>query len=58
MQAPCKGCEEREVGCHAGCAKYLELQAGQRSPGNQFSRGNGQAADEKDKEKMNNRKKG
>ena len=27
MQAPCKGCEEREVGCHAGCAKYLEFAA-------------------------------
>jgi len=22
--APCKGCEEREVGCHARCAAYTE----------------------------------
>lgn len=23
MLAPCKDCEDREVGCHAGCEKYL-----------------------------------
>jgi len=22
MNAPCKGCEERSVGCHGKCAKY------------------------------------
>lgn len=27
MRAPCKGCEERQVGCHAGCEKYLEFAA-------------------------------
>ena len=21
---PCKGCKDREVGCHAGCKKYKE----------------------------------
>lgn len=23
-QAPCKGCNEREVGCHMSCEKYSE----------------------------------
>lgn len=22
MNAPCKGCKERAVGCHANCEKY------------------------------------
>ena len=48
----------REISGIRGGAGSHPGQAGQRSPGNQFSRGNGQAADEKDKEKMNNRKKG
>lgn len=25
--APCKGCEKRQVGCHATCEDYLELHA-------------------------------
>lgn len=24
---PCKGCEERKVGCHSGCEKYLAAAA-------------------------------
>lgn len=24
IQAPCKGCEERQVGCHSTCEKYAE----------------------------------
>ena len=24
-EAPCKGCEERQVGCHASCGKYAEF---------------------------------
>lgn len=27
MQAPCKGCKEREVGCHGSCDRYLEFAA-------------------------------
>ena len=23
VQAPCKGCEERQVGCHSQCERYL-----------------------------------
>lgn len=23
-EVPCNGCEERQVGCHAKCKKYLE----------------------------------
>lgn len=23
MQAPCKGCTERRIGCHASCEAYL-----------------------------------
>lgn len=23
-KAPCKGCEDREIGCHAWCKKYQE----------------------------------
>lgn len=22
---PCKGCEERKIGCHARCGKYLDF---------------------------------
>lgn len=25
IQAPCKGCEERQVGCHTDCARYTEF---------------------------------
>lgn len=25
--APCKGCEKRQVGCHATCEDYLEFHA-------------------------------
>lgn len=28
MIAPCKGCPERHVGCHASCSKYAEFKAG------------------------------
>ena len=24
MTCPCKGCEDREIGCHAKCSKYIE----------------------------------
>lgn len=24
--APCMGCEEREVGCHATCPRYIQYQ--------------------------------
>ena len=24
MTAPCKGCTQREIGCHAGCELYAE----------------------------------
>lgn len=24
MKAPCKGCADRAVGCHASCGKYIE----------------------------------
>ncbi|WP_455256740.1 hypothetical protein [Peptoniphilus asaccharolyticus] len=24
MIAPCKNCEEREVGCHSNCKRYIE----------------------------------
>lgn len=33
MQAPCKNCEDRNVGCHSKCEKYLayaEYQKGVR----------------------------
>ena len=23
MNAPCKGCEERELGCHSKCERYI-----------------------------------
>lgn len=26
-KAPCKGCTDREVGCHAGCERYREFRA-------------------------------
>lgn len=25
MKAPCKGCGDRKIGCHARCEKYLEF---------------------------------
>lgn len=25
--APCKGCEERQVGCHASCDSYIQWKA-------------------------------
>lgn len=25
LVAPCKGCEQREVGCHVWCEKYIEF---------------------------------
>ena len=25
LYAPCKGCTEREVGCHANCERYAEF---------------------------------
>ncbi len=28
MIAPCKGCAERYVGCHASCPRYAEFKAG------------------------------
>ena len=24
LKAPCKGCTQREIGCHANCEKYLD----------------------------------
>lgn len=27
MNAPCKGCQDRQVGCHSTCEKYLAYQA-------------------------------
>lgn len=24
MKTPCKGCNERAVGCHVACARYIE----------------------------------
>lgn len=27
MTAPCKGCEDRKVGCHATCEKYKAYRA-------------------------------
>ena len=24
MICPCKGCTDREIGCHAKCSKYIE----------------------------------
>lgn len=24
MTCPCKGCTDREIGCHAKCSKYIE----------------------------------
>jgi hypothetical protein len=26
IQAPCKGCEKREIGCHGWCKAYLAYQ--------------------------------
>ena len=26
LEAPCYGCDNREVGCHAKCEKYREFQ--------------------------------
>ena len=28
MTAPCNGCSERFVGCHASCHRYAEYKAG------------------------------
>ena len=28
MTAPCNGCSERFVGCHASCQRYAEYKAG------------------------------
>lgn len=28
MIAPCKGCSDRFVGCHASCPRYAEFKAG------------------------------
>lgn len=25
MKAPCKNCEDRELGCHGSCERYLEF---------------------------------
>ena len=25
MYAPCKGCEDREIGCHSHCDRYAEF---------------------------------
>lgn len=25
LKAPCKGCEERQVGCHSKCTKYKQF---------------------------------
>ena len=27
MNTPCKGCERREIGCHAKCKDYAEFKA-------------------------------
>ena len=27
MNCPCKGCVDREVGCHSKCSKYIEWKA-------------------------------
>lgn len=27
VKAPCKGCQERYLGCHANCEKYKEFKA-------------------------------
>lgn len=27
MKPPCKGCEDRKVGCHATCERYAEYRA-------------------------------
>lgn len=27
MQAPCKDCPDRRIGCHERCSKYLEYKA-------------------------------
>lgn len=27
---PCKGCEERSVGCHSSCQKYLDARTAHR----------------------------
>lgn len=29
-EAPCHGCEDRAVGCHAGCAAYAAYDAGRK----------------------------
>ena len=31
MKVPCKNCEDRELGCHSECEKYLEFQEQRRS---------------------------
>lgn len=27
LQAPCKGCDERELGCHSKCEKYITFRS-------------------------------
>ena len=27
MTCPCKGCTDREIGCHSKCSKYIEWKA-------------------------------
>lgn len=27
MRTPCKGCEDRKVGCHSNCERYAECRA-------------------------------
>jgi hypothetical protein len=27
MNCPCKGCTDREIGCHSKCSKYIEWKA-------------------------------
>ena len=27
MKPPCKGCEDRAVGCHSGCERYKQYKA-------------------------------
>jgi len=30
MKAPCKGCQDRRIGCHGDCEKYREFHAENR----------------------------
>lgn len=44
MKTPCKGCERREIGCHAKCVDYAEFKK-ERAKMNERRK---QAAEEQD----------